>query len=256
MSMSGHQSARAITTTWLTPPFILDALGGADSFDLDPCAAPLPRPWPTARRMIALPDANGLMVQWSGRVWLNPPYSSAEIARWLRRIAAHDHGTALIFARTETEAFHRFVWERASGLLFLEGRLTFHDSDGQLAMGRDGRSANAGAPSVLCAYGQDDLDRLAACDLAGALVPLRFARFALIAGVDWTGLDQSWTAAIGDWLRRQHGPVSLSDAYRHFARHPKAARNPNWQAKVRQKLQQLGERVDRATYQPRQPALI
>jgi hypothetical protein len=244
--MSGHQSARADTTTWLTPPDVLAALGGADSFDLDPCAAPLPRPWPTALRMVALPEANGLMVRWTGRVFLNPPYTTDEIKRWLARMAAHDHGTALIFARTETEAMHRYVWERASGLLFLEGRLTFRLPDGSIPVGKDGRAQNAGAPSVLCAYGQDDLDRLAACSLGGALVPLRFARFALVAG-----LDQTWTAAIGDWLRRQRGPVSLSDAYRYFARHPKAARNPNWQAKVRQKLQQLGERVAPATYQPR-----
>lgn len=82
-------------------------------------------------------------------------------------------------------------------------------------------------------------------------MPLRFARFAIVAG-----LDQTWTAAIGDWLRRQRGPVSLGDAYRYFARHPKARSNPNWQAKVRQKLREVGERVDRATYAPRQSALI
>lgn len=244
--MSGHQSAAPVTTTWLTPPDLLDALGGASSFDLDPCAAPLPRPWPTARRMIIRAEADGLMVRWSGRVWLNPPYTSAEIARWLARMADHGQGTALIFARTETEAFHRHVWEQAHGLLFLEGRLTFRLPDGGAPLGRDGRQQNAGAPSVLCAYGQDDLDRLAAAELDGAFVPLRFARFALLAG-----LDQTWASAIGDWLRRQRGPVSLGDAYRYFAAHPKARRNPNWQAKVRQQLQRLGERVAPATYQPR-----
>jgi hypothetical protein len=243
---------RTVTTTHLTPPFVLDALGGWASFDLDPCAAPEPRPWPTAQRMIALPDANGLLVRWSGRVFLNPPYSAGEIARWLERIAAHGQGVALINATTDTAAFHRFVWGGASGLLFLEGRLTFCDANGRPLKRAGGRSDNHNpAPSVLCAYGQDDLDRLAACDLDGALIPLRFARFALVAG-----LDQTWTAAIGDWLRRQHGPVSLSDAYRYFARHPKARSNPNWQAKVRQKLQQLGTRVERATYAPKQPALI
>jgi hypothetical protein len=242
--------APTVTTTHLTPPHVLDSLGGASSFDLDPCAAPLPRPWPTALRMVSLPD-NGLMVRWSGRVWLNPPYTGTEIGRWLERLAAHGQGTALINASTETEAFQRFVWGAASGLLFLEGRLVFCDANGQPMRGKNRRLQNNPSPSVLCAYGQDDLDRLAACDLEGALVPLRFARFALVAG-----LDQTWTAAIGDWLRRQRGPVSLGDAYRYFARHPKARTNPNWQAKVRQKLREVGERVDRATYAPRQLALI
>jgi hypothetical protein len=241
--MGSHQSSRPGSVVWLTPPHVIDALGGWESFDLDPCAAPEPRPWPTAQRMNARMDANGLMIDWRGRVWLNPPYTSGEISKWLARMAAHDRGTALIFARTETAAFRQHVWESASGLLFLYGRLAFHRQDGSTASG------NSGAPSVLCAYGQDDLDRLAASELDGALVPLRFARFALIAG-----LDQTWGHAIGDWLRRQRGPVSLSEAYRYFARHPKARRNPNWQAKVRQKLQELGERVDRGLYAERQAA--
>jgi hypothetical protein len=233
-AIGGHQSAAAATTTWLTPPHIQPALGGWQAFDLDPCAAPAPRPWPTALRMNAEADGDGLTLQWDGRVWLNPPYTSSEIGDWLARLADHGRGTALIFARTETAAFHAQVWDRASGLLFLSGRLHFHDAAGVRA------GANAGAPSVLCAYGPDDMDRLAAADLTGAFVPLRFARFAVVAG-----LDLSWSTVMREWLARQHGTVSVSDAYRYFARHPKAARNDNWRAKVRQKLAQFGERVAR-----------
>jgi hypothetical protein len=239
-------------TTWLTPPPILAALGGWQSFDLDPCAAPDPRPWPTARRMNARADGDGLLIEWRGRVWLNPPYAAGEIGRWLARMAEHGHGVALINATTDTAAFQRHVFGRASGLLFLEGRLVFCDRDGKPAKGKDGRAnSNNGAPSVLCAYGQDDLDRLAASELNGEMIPLRFARFALIAGLDGT-----WSDVIGHWLRRQRGPVSIAEAYRYFATHPKAKRNPNWQAKVRQKLQELGERVDRGRYQPLQGVLL
>jgi hypothetical protein len=169
---------------------------------------------------------NGLAKPWEGRVWLNPPYTTNEIACWLQRLADHDQGTALIFARTETEAFAAQVWARASGLLFLQGRLHFHHADGRRA------AANAGAPSVLCAYGQDDLDRLAACDLPGALTPLRFARFVMVAAT-----SGSWREEVLAYVRTCTGPVSVSDLYRAFARHPKAARNPNWKAKVRQTLQ-------------------
>lgn len=234
--IGGHQSADAATTTWLTPREIIEALG---PFDFDPCAAPLPRPWSTARVMNSEADADGLAIAWDGRVWLNPPYTSAEIEAWLRRLADHGRGTSLIFARTETSAFHRQVWARASGLLFLSGRLHFHHADGTRA------KANAGAPSVLCAYGQDDMDALAASELEGAFVPLRFARFALVAG-----LDLSWAQIMREWIKRQDGPVSVSDAYRFFARHPKAKSNPNWRAKVRQKLAQVAERVDRDRYVP------
>ena len=239
-AMGSHQSAKAQSVVWLTPPGIIQALGGAGTFDLDPCAAPAPRPWPTARHMNGQADANGLLIDWWGRVWLNPPYSSAEIGKWMRRLADHGRGTALIFARTETEAFRREVWERASGLLFLYGRINFHRPDGSRAR------QNAGAPSVLCAYGQDDLDRLAEADLQGSLVPLRFARYLLI-----DGLVGTWGEEIKRWLGDQAGPVNLSDAYRHFARHPKSKRNRHWQAKVRQQLQIHGRRIGPARWQGR-----
>jgi hypothetical protein len=187
--------------------------------------------------MNALENGDGLATRWYGRVWLNGPYGS-ELSLWLARMAAHGQGTALMFARTETEMFQRHVWERASGLLFLEGRLHFHHPDGTRA------AANGGAPSVLAAYGQDDMDRLAGTALDGAFVPLRFARMIVVAGA-----DLSWADEMRQWLSRQRGTVSVSDAYRYFARHPKASRNPNWRAKVRQKLQQVGHRIARDRYE-------
>jgi len=223
--IGGHQSPSAVTTSWLTPPHVLEGLGGADLFDLDPCGS-VGSPIPCARRSICLPE-NGLAATWDGRVWLNPPYSTGEVEAWLERMAAHGEGVALIFARTETDTFHRWVWGAASGLLFLAGRLHFHYPDGTRA------KANAGAPSVLCAYGPQDLDRLAASPLPGAMVPLRFPRGALVALAD----GASWRDAVLAWVKAQDGPVCVSDAYRAFARHPKTKRNPNWRAKIRQTLQ-------------------
>lgn len=221
--IGGHQAAAPGTVTWLTPPHVIDALGGPQSFDLDPCGYPS---WPTAREAYCLPT-DGLRAKWFGRVWLNPPYTTGEVERWLRKLGDHGRGTALIFARTETEAFHRWVFERASGLLFLEGRLHFHHADGTRA------KANAGAPSVLCAYGAGDLDRLAASDLAGNLVPLRFARFVLVSAAE--AMPQSWREIVAQHLG--DGPVSVSDLYRALARHPRAKQARHWRAKVRQTLQ-------------------
>lgn len=158
--MGSHQSARMISDTWLTPPHILERLG---PFDLDPCACPEPRPWPTAHRMIAPPE-DGLAERWKGRVWLNPPYSR-EAVRWLEKMASGGHkGTALIFARTETSWFGEWVWNRATALLFLDGRLYFHRQDGTRA------AANAGAPSVLVAYSFYDAERLQESGLPGSFI--------------------------------------------------------------------------------------
>jgi hypothetical protein len=163
-TMGGFQSGRMVTGVWLTPRYILDALG---VFDLDPCAAPDPAFWPTARQHIAPPD-NGLDAGWHGRVWLNPPYSG-EARLWLAKLAAHGHGTALTFARTDTSWFADSVWSAASAALFLRGRIRFHRPDGTLA------PDNGGAPSVLVAYGEQDAAILGASELRGAFVPLHAA---------------------------------------------------------------------------------
>jgi hypothetical protein len=162
-TMGSHQSARAISTTWLTPPEIIGALG---HFDLDPCACPEPEPWVTASEHWTVGDRS-LLREWQGRVWLNPPFGPKPLVlMFMRRMADHNRGIALLFARTETELFHETVWGRAAAVLFLKGRPHFHRQDGTRA------KANSGAPVVLIAYGAGDAERLRTCGLAGAWVPL------------------------------------------------------------------------------------
>lgn len=229
--MGGHQQSRSTTDEWLTPPEIITAVGGWRSFDLDPCA-PIVRPWPTARAHYTVED-NGLLRRWFGRVWCNPPYNREALPQWLGRLAEHGHGLALIFARTDTEAFERFVWQRATGLLFIRGRLTFLDVTGKPIPKKNGKGVqNGGAPSVLCAYGWSDLDVLAGCGLGGHFVPLRIPR-----SVVALALPATWREEVLSWLRGRREPVALDELYRAFRDHPKAAANPNFRAKIRQTLQ-------------------
>lgn len=231
-AMGGHQSPRALSCVWLTPPALLRALG---PFDLDPCACSEPRPWPTAANHYAAED-DGLSRDWEGRVWLNPPYGPpGVIGPWMRRMARHDFGTALIFARTETVMFAETVWRAAAGCLFLAGRLHFHRPDGLRAR------ANAGAPSVLVAYGSDDLDRLASAGLEGQLVPLRLPRSVLIAMP-----EPSWRRVVSDLLDRSDGPVSVAELFAALRGHPKLRGRRHAREKVRQTLQRgAGRRVGR-----------
>lgn len=234
--MGSHQSSKSQSDTWLTPPAIIEALGGPESFDLDPCSIDS-RPWPTARRHYTIED-NGLMMPWEGRVWMNPPYSLALIRRFLGRMAEHGCGVALTFARTETEHFHRFVWGAASAVLFLRGRLNFHLPDGRRAC------KNGGAPSVLIAYGNDDRDILAEAPIEGFFVPLRLPRSLVVAAV-----SETWREVLAEFFARHAEPISLPELYRAFARHRKSRTNPNWQAKIRQTLQRGEyERVERGVW--------
>ena len=158
--IGSHQSHRMKNDEWLTPPWILERLG---EFDLDPCApAPDRRPWPTAKKHYSFAE-NGLVQPWAGRVWLNPPYGK-HVAQWLNRLAQHGNGIALIFARTETDAFFRTVWEKADALLFVRGRLHFYDVNGIEA------KSNSGAPSVLIAYGGNNMTLLRNSGIPGAFV--------------------------------------------------------------------------------------
>ena len=150
---------------WLTPPELIKALG---PFDLDPCGpVKYPFTFEGQPKKIYTCFDDGLGKVWDGFVWLNPPYSTA--GKWFGKLAGHPPGgVALIFARTETSAFHEHVWGKASALFFFKGRLKFYH-----ASGRIGEASPA--PSVLVAYGDEAARRLplAAGFQAGKLVNLR-----------------------------------------------------------------------------------
>lgn len=159
--MGGHQSARMLKDEWLTPPEIISKLG---PFDLDPCSPGTRAPWKTASNHYTVED-DGLSRHWFGRVWLNPPYGR-ETGTWLAKLAEHGNGIALTFARTETEMFFREVWSKANALVFIRGRLHFYHVDGRRA------KANAGAPSILIAYGEENVEKLRSCGI-GHFLTLR-----------------------------------------------------------------------------------
>jgi hypothetical protein len=144
---------------WLTPPEIIKSLG---SFHLDPCT-PRKMPWTTASfRYTKAKD--GLFEPWYGRVWCNPPYGKKTF-EWLRKLANHGNGIALVFARTETKGFHSEVWGKADAIFFFKGRIKFYRVDGT-------QGGTANAPSCLVAYGKDNVKALKNCGLNGKLITL------------------------------------------------------------------------------------
>lgn len=155
MSLGSHQATVGKSQVYLTPKWIIDKLG---PFDLDPCAAS-PRPWNCAAENWS---SDGLR-PWHGRVWLNPPFDRYQVGEWIRRLADHGQGTALLHARTEAGWFEP-IWEKASRILFMADRIKFCHQDGSE------RPANSGAPPVLAAFGWDDAEMLLVSGITGALV--------------------------------------------------------------------------------------
>lgn len=138
---------------WYTPAHVLRSVGL--TFDLDPASPKGGLPWVPATRHYSIED-DGLRRDWTGRVWLNPPYS--EVATWTRKLAYHGHGVALVFARTDTEWF-QWAMLRADAVCFISGRLAFVKRNGEPG------PMSAGAPSCLIAYGDDCAAAIATCGL-------------------------------------------------------------------------------------------
>lgn len=233
MSIGKHQSAKSKTDEWLTPPEIIQALG---EFDLDPCS-PVNRPWDTAKQHYTILD-NGLLKEWTGRVFLNPPYGNI-IDLWMQKMAMHYHGTALTFARTDRNTFHNYVFPVADSLYFIKQRLHFYDVNGVRA------KANSGAPSVLIAYGERDSERLASSGIKGHHVPIN------TIGVTVIGYDRSWQLVIKAIFIRLNRPASLDELYNEVERvaPEKVERNQHFKAKVRQVVQQYFNQVKRGVWQ-------
>ena len=142
-----EQPYQGKTNVWLTPREYIIALG---PFDLDPCAA-VGQPWETAKKHYTIKN-DGLRMPWSGRVWMNPPYGP-ETYRWMTKLAKHNNGIALIFARTETKVYSEIVWPKATSILFVSGRINFCTITGE-------QPGNAGVGSAFIAFGHENDIRL------------------------------------------------------------------------------------------------
>jgi len=138
-SVLDNPSHEGQTNTWLTPLSIIESLG---EFDLDPCGYPDHK---TAKNLICFPD-DGLLAEWYGRIWLNPPYGR-DIGKWLRKMERNRNGIALVFSRTDTKWFQE---SNPDAIFFIKGRIAFLKPDKSI-------STNAGHGSMFLIYGHDNI---------------------------------------------------------------------------------------------------
>jgi phage N-6-adenine-methyltransferase len=152
VAFPGKSGKTNYSDEWYTPPRIVSALG---PFDLDPSAGPMNH----AARNIRHPEECGLAVEWSGRVWLNPPYSNVHL--WLAKFAEHGDGITLVNARPETQWFQRLV-ANAAAVHWLRGRIQFDMPEGP--------SKHPTVGSVLVAYGERNAAALLSSGLPGVVM--------------------------------------------------------------------------------------
>ena len=127
--MNVHFSSKS--DEWATPDYLYNRLHAEFNSDLDPCATHETRK--CARHFSPIED--GLSRDWgSSTVFCNPPYSA--LRAWIQKAhSASVKGATVVMlipARTDTKAFHKYIWDEKKHcprpwveVRFLQGRLKF-----------------------------------------------------------------------------------------------------------------------------------
>lgn len=117
---------RNSTTDWHTPFEYIEAarivLGG---IDLDPASSELANQTVKATEYFTTDD-NGLNHEWRGRIWLNPPFASGLIEKFVDKLLASSFEAAIILVDNATETrWFRKLADNSSAIVFTTGRINF-----------------------------------------------------------------------------------------------------------------------------------
>ena len=115
---------------WLTPPkFIEAARTVLGKIDLDPCSTAFANSRVNATKYYSAED-DGLSHEWTGTVWLNPPYNNVD--RFIKKLIDSPEVTAAItFTNSCTETkWYQALISHASAVCFPSGRTHFEKPDG------------------------------------------------------------------------------------------------------------------------------
>lgn len=149
-----HESTANESIEWYTPPEIFKALDMV--FDLDPCSPGEGKSFVPAKRHYTIVD-DGLASPWEGTCWVNPPYGS-ETRHWMKKLAEHGDGMALVFARTDVRWF-QFYGVQADLICFVSQRVRFYQGS------TTSQGGTPGAGSMILAYGAKAAEALRASNL-------------------------------------------------------------------------------------------
>jgi phage N-6-adenine-methyltransferase len=130
---------------WHTPAVHLDAARRVmGAIDLDPATSDTAQTRVGAAKFYTQKD-NGLVQPWSGRVWLNPPYSQPLIRHFVEKMVQcwqkREISAAIMLTHnyTDTGWFHHAL-SAATAVCFTKGRIRFLDPDGQQAAPTQGQA--------------------------------------------------------------------------------------------------------------------
>lgn len=130
-----HVAYNSGENEWYTPPeYIALAKAVMGKISLDPASSEIANKTIGADRFYN-EEENGLTKRWTGRIWMNPPYESGLIDKFISKYANHakngdiTEGIVLVNNATETNWFNELI-EVSSAVVFPKGRIKFLDTKG------------------------------------------------------------------------------------------------------------------------------
>lgn len=160
---TAEKGGKSATNEWYTPPEIIRSLG---LFDLDPSTSETALLINNSAKKYYTKEDNGLIQKWYGRVWLNPPYEKVLIVAFMKKLAEHGNGIALVYNRFDSAWFQNYVLDVADSIFFFRKRIHFIRPDGT-------KGDRPGAGSCLIAYGEHNTTAIEESGLNGRLVLLK-----------------------------------------------------------------------------------
>jgi ParB family chromosome partitioning protein len=130
-----HVSKNSGNNEWYTPPAYLEAARRVlGTIDLDPASSEVANQFVKAGQFYTADD-DGLSKEWSGRVWLNPPYSGDLVGKFIvKLIESEEVEAAIVLVNNATEtAWFRKLIDASSVVMFTTGRIKYLDRDGHVA---------------------------------------------------------------------------------------------------------------------------
>jgi len=128
---SAHVSHNSGEHEWYTPTrFIESARKVMGSIDLDPATSELAQETVKAGIYYTV-EHNGLDQEWSGNIWMNPPYQAGLIDRFIVKLDTSDIKSSIVLVNnsTDTEWFD-LLMTKSCAACFPKGRIKFLDKCG------------------------------------------------------------------------------------------------------------------------------
>lgn len=129
-----HVANNSGNNEWYTPAEYIEAAREAmGSIDTDPASNDIANKVVKAEKYYTI-ETDGLSHDWHGNVWMNPPYSSELITKFIEKLkeqrANYNQAIILVNNATETQWFYEIV-KIASAVCFPKSRVKFYMPDGK-----------------------------------------------------------------------------------------------------------------------------